>query len=607
MECFCTPQEFSETTWDYIIVGGGTAGLVVASRLSEDSNVKVGVIEAGGPVFDDPRVTVPGRMGQTIGTEHDWAFETIPQAGLNGRTLPWPRGKMLGGTSAMNFLVWNRAAREDYDAWESLGNPGWGWAGLKYYFMKSESLKRPSEANAEKFKFLVTDGDHGIAGPVQTSVGAYLSETHNYWHDTLQNLHITTNEAHFGGSNVGAWTSVVAADPKTATRSYSASAYLLPSSHRPNLKVLTGAQVEKILWQQNTKSAEKVASGVAFNAGGRMLTASCTQEVIISGGSVGSPHILELSGIGNPDILTKTGIQVQVANPNVGENLQEHLMTMAVYELSPHISTPDDYADPEFERKTYQQYQESRTGLYTSTPSSFAYVPLSTFVPETSKLAKRARKYANNHPKSSRDYLMNQILQNQFSSKANLGSVEFIMDHGNFSPVFKSEKGKKYATLMQVLQYPYSRGSIHINTTAPDNKPVIDPKYYEGEGEIDYEVMVEAQKFGDKICRTSPMNTIVGKRVYPPEGPAVDWSSWMADNTITDWHPVGTCSMLPRDSGGVVDSNLKVYGTTNVRVVDASIFPLQISAHIQATIYAVAEKAADCIKQGWDSPLRARL
>jgi len=131
MECFCTPQEFSEIAWDYIIVGGGTAGLVVATRLSEDSNVKVGVIEAGGPVFDDPRVFVPGRMGQTIGTEHDWAFETIPQPGLNGRTLPWPRGKMVGGTSAMNFMVWNRAAREDYDGWESLGNPGWGWAGLK--------------------------------------------------------------------------------------------------------------------------------------------------------------------------------------------------------------------------------------------------------------------------------------------------------------------------------------------------------------------------------------------------------------------------------------------------------------------------------------------
>jgi len=610
MNCFCTAQEFCETPFDYLIVGGGTAGLVVASRLSEKNNVKVGVIEAGPPVFGEPTVDVPGRMGQTIGTQYDWAFETIPQPGLHGRSLPWPRGKMLGGTSAMNFLVWNRAAREDYDAWASLGNPGWDWAGLKHYFMKSESLRRPPEADAEKFRFRVTDRDHGTTGPVQASCQPYLSETHTYWHDTLQNLNIRTNEAHFGGSNVGAWTSVVCADPKTQTRSYSASAYLLPCGNRPNLKVLTGAHVKQIVWSQNKSKGNKVACGIEFSVNGRDMRASCKREVILSAGSVGSPQILELSGIGNPDILHQAGIEVQVPNSNVGENLQEHPMTMTVYEIRPDIITPDDYADPAFERKTYQQYQETRTGMYTSTPSSMAYVPVSTFVPHPSKLATRAQLYADRHPNSSRDYLMNQILQRQFSPKSNLGQVEFILDHSNYSPVYKSEPGKKYATMMQILQYPYSRGRIHIDPTAArQGKLIIDPKYFEGEGEIDFEVMVEAQKFGDRICKTAPMNSIVLKRVYPPEEPSddFDWSSWMADNTITDWHPVGTCSMLPRESGGVVDSSLRVYGTSNVRVVDASIFPLQISAHIQATVYAVAEKAADCIKQSWNSPVRANL
>jgi choline dehydrogenase-like flavoprotein len=283
---------------------------------------------------------------------------------------------------------------------------------------------------------------------------------------------------------------------------------------------------------------------------------------------------------------------------------------MTVYEIQPDIITPDDYADPAFERKTFQQYQETRTGMYTSTPSSMAYVPVSTFVPDPSNLAKRAQLYADRHPNSSRDYLMNHILQRQFSPNSNLGQVEFILDHSNYSPVYKSEPGKKYATMMQILQYPYSRGRIHIDPTAArQGKLIIDPKYYESEGEIDFEVMVEAQKFGDRICKTAPMNSIVQKRVYPPEEPSgdFDWNSWMADNTITDWHPVGTCSMLPRESGGVVDSSLRVYGTSNVRVVDASIFPLQISAHIQATVYAVAEKSADCIKQSWDSPIRASL
>lgn len=130
MECLCSLTEFAASRFDHIVVGGGTAGLVLAARLSEDSNVTVGVIEAGPPVFGDPRVDVPGHIGHTLGTEVDWAFSTTPQDGLKGKALPWPRGKMLGGTSAMNFMIWNRAASEDYDGWERLGNPSWGWAGL---------------------------------------------------------------------------------------------------------------------------------------------------------------------------------------------------------------------------------------------------------------------------------------------------------------------------------------------------------------------------------------------------------------------------------------------------------------------------------------------
>ncbi|KAL1849455.1 hypothetical protein Plec18170_007362 [Paecilomyces lecythidis] len=609
MENFSQPDEFASTVFDYIVVGGGTAGIVVATRLSEDSSVMVGLVEAGPPVFGEPTVDIPGKMGQTIGTQYDWAFETVPQVGLSGQTLPWPRGKMLGGTSAMNFLVWNRGCREDYDAWAELGNEGWGWEDLNYYFKKTESFTQPSADQQREFITPHRASDHGVAGPVQTTYPSFLAETHKYWHDTLQNLDVGTNPSHFGGSNVGAWTSVVNVDPKTRTRSYSATAYLRPVSGRANLKVLPNANVNEVLFgAEKTADGDLVATGVRFTTDGRTRKAICRREVILSAGSVGSPQILELSGVGNPDILEQAGIETKMENTHIGENLQEHIMTMTVFELRPEIITPDNYADAEFKREVDLLYQTTKGGLQTATPASMVYLPASKLIPDLSSITEKARKFTKRHPKSSRDYLLNSIRQRQFDSGLSLGQVEFILDHGNYSPVFKSEPGKKYATMMQILQYPYSRGSIHIDpSAAADGKVLIDPMYYQGEGEIDYEVMVQTQAFGDVICRTAPMNGIVVKRVYPPEDSSLDWREWVSRNTITDWHPIGTCSMLPRESGGVVNSQLKVYGTTNVRVADASIFPLHISAHVQATIYAVAEKAADLIKQTWGSPLRANL
>jgi len=189
---------------------------------------------------------------------------------------------------------------------------------------------------------------------------------------------------------------------------------------------------------------------------------------------------------------------------------------MTVFELRPDVVTPDDYADAEFKRKADLLYETTKGGLLTATPASMVYLPASRLFPVLSSLAEKAREFTTRHPKPSRDYILNSIRQRQFSSESSLGQVEFILDHGNYSPVFKSESGKKYATMMQVLQYPYSRGSIHIDpSAAASGKVIIDPKYYQGEGAIDYEVMVQAQAFGDLICRTAPLSNIVVKRVYP--------------------------------------------------------------------------------------------
>ncbi|EXJ81955.1 hypothetical protein A1O1_08022 [Capronia coronata CBS 617.96] len=608
MESFSAlPKDFATSKFDYLIVGGGTAGLVVAARLSENPNVVVGVIEAGFSALDEPLVSIPGNFGRTIGTKYDWAFATVPQEGLKGASLPWPRGKMLGGTSGMNFLVWNRGAKEDYDAWEQLGNEGWNWEQLKYYFKKSERMNQPPASFESHHQTFFKPEDHGRSGPVSTAYPSHIAPTHKYWHSTLKNMGINTNKSHFGGSNIGAWTSVACLDPQTQTRSYSASAYYRPNARRENLHVLTEAHVLEIVMSETQRGGDFTATGVKIKYQGSVFTIPCSKEVIVCGGSVGSPQLLELSGVGNPAILKKAGITPRVANINVGENLQEHMMTMTVFEIDTDIVTPDNYADPKFLEEALRLYETQKSGLLTCTPASMAYLPLSKMIPapEVGQFLRRAEDLASSHPRDSTLHKLDKMLSRQFLPQYSLGQVEYMFDHSNYSPFYVSEPGKKYASMMQILQYPFTRGSIHIDASSPHDKVVIDPKYYQGEGSLDLDIMIKAQAYGDTIWRHEPMRSIIKKRVWPPEtlkGQTTDWAAWVPAHTTTDWHPVGTCSMLPRDAGGVVDAKLKVYGTTNVRVVDASVFPLHVSAHIQATIYAVAEKAADMIKETSGQP-----
>ena len=191
------------------------------------------------------------------------------------------------------------------------------------------------------------------------------------------------------------------------------------------------------------------------------------------------------------------------------------------------------------------------------------------------------------------------ILARRLSESSNGGHVEYIFDIGNWSPFLSAEAGKKYGTLLQILQIPFSRGSIHVDPKAPTGKPVIDPQYYDGKnGALDLEIQQLAARFGRKILETQPLRNFVQKRVWPPENVETeDLKDWLVDNTITDWHPIGTCAMGGKDGikAGVVDDQLKVYGVKGLRVVDASIMPLQISAHLQATVYAIAEKGSHMI------------
>ncbi|KAI2462970.1 GMC oxidoreductase [Annulohypoxylon bovei var. microspora] len=571
------PTSFSARDFDYLVVGGGTAGLAVATRLSENPNVIVGVLEAGPAALDENYINAPNPVLQTLGTKYDWQFETVPQTGLGGRTLAWPRGKVLGGTSALNLMTWNRGNKEDYDAWEKLGNRGWGWNDLLPFFRKSEKFHVPDEeaqtANRQYFNPQVV----GTDGPIHASYAKKYPKTHQLCYDTLIKLGVPENKAHHAGSNVGVWTGLASVNPDDNTRSYASSAYYVPNSSRQNLFILTEALVQEVILSQD--SGEWTATGVRLTHGGDSFTVSASREVIISAGSVQSPQVLELSGVGNPQILEDAGVEVKVVNPNVGENLQDHLMTISVFEV--HTSLQKADLEPP------------------GTP--YCYLPISAATsPERfEQLVWKIRTLEQEFPDKMK------ILQSRFDPTANLGQFEYIFDLTNWNPNFQpeSDTGKKYASVLQILQYPFSRGSIHIQKqpTSTDN-PIIDPRYYSGpHGQIDLEIMTQCIRFSDKVCQSEPLSQFFHSRVFPPSSVDNDddLRDWAVKNTNTDWHPIGTCGMGGSGGilSGVVDDRLRVYGVKRLRVVDASIMPLQISAHLQATVYAIAEKGAQLIRE----------
>ncbi|KAG4438451.1 hypothetical protein IFR05_006061 [Cadophora sp. M221] len=583
-------------TYDYVIIGGGTAGLTIAARLTENPKTSVLVLEAGNDHSNDTNVLAPGLYTGMYGNpEYDWNYKTVPQIHANGQVVAHPRGKQLGGSSAINFMFWTHPSQQDIDSWGELGNANWSWDSLLPFFKKSESFVAPSVQVKEDLQTEpIVPKIHGDKGAIVNTFPDIYGPLDEVWPRTYRNLGLNVKSDPRDGLALGAYTNLINVDLKSRTRSYAATGYYLPAAKRPNLKVITGALVEKILFDN---SKDVVATGVQYSSNGIVSNVLVKKEVILSAGSIGSPQILELSGIGNPDILKKHGIKIVVENENVGENLQDHVYVPIGYEVIPGITTLDNFTDPAYFETAYEQYLTNATGPLSTTGASSSLLSCS----QISCGFDAPTKFTSVTPGLKAQY---KLLSKYFSTEA---VTQELTVSGGMSPQFVNDTTKLFTTsltgnffsMLGVLEHPFSRGSIHIKSSDASTYPNIDPKYLSHS--FDLQVLSKIALHMQTVAQTAPLSHLLkgDGTVYQPGYHKLtqeNVSTWIKENLQSEYHPVGTCAMLPRKKGGVVDERFRVFGVKGLRIVDASIFPIMPRANLQTLVYAIAERAAAFIQ-----------
>lgn len=518
--------------YDYIIVGAGSAGCVLANRLSEDPSIKVLLLEAGGP--DSRReIHIPVAFSKLFQTPCDWAYYTDAEPQLENRKLYWPRGKVLGGSSSLNAMIYIRGHRRDYDRWAELGNPGWSYDEVLPYFKKSQNQERgPSEY-------------HGTGGPLNVCDLRCANPLSQAFVEAAVEAGFARNSDFNAASQEGF--GLYQVTQQNGRRHSAADAFLHPAMGRPNLKVLTAVHASGILFDG------KRAIGVSFHQGEGSRQERAEREVIVCAGAVGSPQLLMLSGIGPAGHIRQFSIPMVCDLPGVGKNLQDHPSVGLIY-LS---LAPVSLLNTE-KLSSSLRYLCFKDGPLTSNVGEAGgFVKVSSASPTPDIQFHFGPGYFKNH------------------------GLETIAEHAfSFGPT---------------VVRPYSVGSITLRSSNPLDSPRICANYFSDARDLD--AMVKGIEMARAVSRSPALAKYRGRELFPGDDVQTDsgFREYARKMVETLYHPVGTCKM-GNDAEAVVDSELRVHGVERLRVVDASIMPIVPGGNTNAPTIMVAEKAADLIK-----------
>ena len=524
-------------SFDYIVIGAGSAGCVLANRLSADGRHAVLLLEAG-PADRSPWIHIPIGYGKTMfHSRYNWRFSTEPEPGMNNRKVYWPRGRVLGGSSSINGLIFIRGQPEDYDRWAALGNRGWGWDDVLPYFKRSEDNQRGAAEH------------HGAGGPLSASD---IGEAHPLVDAFIAGageLGIRRTDDFNGLDQEGA--GYYQLTTRNGLRCSAAVAYLKPVRARKNLRVETDAHVCRILFEGQR------ARGVAYRKGDAERTVHARREVILSAGGLQSPQLLQLSGVGPAGLLGAHAIPVVRDMPGVGANLQDHLQARVMYRCTQPITTNDDLRSWHGRMRIGLKWLLHRRG------------PLAIGINQGGLFAR-------------------------VMPEAKTPDVQFHF--GTLSADMAGAKPHEFSGFtMSVCQLrPTSRGSVTIQSRDPFEAPAMQPNYLSTE--VDCATMIEGVKLARSIAATPSMREFVESEYRPGPAAASDDEllEFVRNTGATIFHPVGTCKM-GTDAQAVVDERLRVHGLAGLRVVDASIMPVLVSGNTNWPVIMIAEKASDMI------------